>query len=67
MSDQLPSIEELPDGYDLRCGGYRVAYPNEKIHEGRYVLRRKLGFGFFSTVWLALDILYSFSLLLCTQ
>lgn len=40
---------------DYRPGGYHPAYKGETYKEGRYVLVRKLGWGHFSTVWLAKD------------
>ncbi|CCK72284.1 serine/threonine protein kinase SKY1 KNAG_0J02030 [Huiozyma naganishii CBS 8797] len=40
---------------DYRPGGYHPAYKGEKYKECRYVLVRKLGWGHFSTVWLAKD------------
>ncbi|CDH15663.1 related to Serine/threonine-protein kinase SKY1 [Zygosaccharomyces bailii ISA1307] len=41
---------------DYRPGGYHPAYKGEKYKSGRYVLVRKLGWGHFSTVWLARDL-----------
>lgn len=40
---------------DYKPGGYHPAYKGEKYKDGRYVLVRKLGWGHFSTVWLARD------------
>lgn len=40
---------------DYKPGGYHPAYKGETYKEGRYVLVRKLGWGHFSTVWLAKD------------
>lgn len=40
---------------DYKPGGYHPAFKGEKYKEGRYVLVRKLGWGHFSTVWLARD------------
>lgn len=36
-------------------GGYHRAYVGDVLHGGKYVLEKKLGFGYFSTVWLASD------------
>ncbi|SCU78335.1 LAMI_0A04280g1_1 [Lachancea mirantina] len=40
---------------DYKPGGYHPAYRGEAYNAGRYVLVRKLGWGHFSTVWLAKD------------
>ncbi|AGO14144.1 AaceriAER348Cp [[Ashbya] aceris (nom. inval.)] len=40
---------------DYRPGGYHPAYKGEIYKDGRYTLVRKLGWGHFSTVWLARD------------
>lgn len=45
--------EEDPEDY--KYGGYHPAYIGETYHDGRYTLVRKLGWGHFSTVWLAKD------------
>lgn len=42
---------------DYKPGGYHPAFKGETYKEGRYILVRKLGWGHFSTVWLALDTL----------
>ncbi|RKO95061.1 kinase-like protein, partial [Caulochytrium protostelioides] len=34
---------------------YHPVHPGDVFHHGRYVVLRKLGWGHFSTVWLALD------------
>jgi serine/threonine-protein kinase SRPK3 len=36
-------------------GGYHPVHLNDRFKEGRYEIRQKLGFGSFSTVWLARD------------
>lgn len=41
---------------DYRPGGYHPAFKGEDYKDGRYVLVRKLGWGHFSTVWLAKDL-----------
>ncbi|KAL7922840.1 serine/threonine protein kinase, CMGC group [Trichoderma austrokoningii] len=47
--------EEDPDDY---CkGGYHAVYVGEKFKNERYTVERKLGWGHFSTVWLARDSL----------
>ncbi|GAA96319.1 uncharacterized protein L969DRAFT_95417 [Mixia osmundae IAM 14324] len=40
---------------DYEKGGYHPVYIGETFSNGRYVVVRKLGFGHFSTVWLARD------------
>lgn len=40
---------------DYKEGGYHPATIGDCYHNGRYVLEKKLGFGHFSTVWLASD------------
>jgi hypothetical protein len=41
------------DGWD--AGGYHPVYVGEKYKDGRYTVDKKLGWGHFSTVWLAWD------------
>ncbi|WCJ41682.1 Protein kinase superfamily protein [Euphorbia peplus] len=40
---------------DYRRGGYHVVKIGDKFKNGRYVVQGKLGWGHFSTVWLAWD------------
>ncbi|SCU79623.1 LAFA_0B04412g1_1 [Lachancea sp. 'fantastica'] len=40
---------------DYKPGGYHPAFRGEMYNNGRYILVRKLGWGHFSTVWLAKD------------
>ncbi|EEB06983.1 CMGC/SRPK protein kinase Dsk1 [Schizosaccharomyces japonicus yFS275] len=40
---------------DYRYGGYHPVYIGEEFAKGTYVVVRKLGWGHFSTVWLAFD------------
>uniref|UniRef100_A0ACD5XPE6 Uncharacterized protein n=1 Tax=Avena sativa TaxID=4498 RepID=A0ACD5XPE6_AVESA len=49
--------DEGPQGY--RKGGYHAARPGDRFAGGRFVAQRKLGWGNFSTVWLAYDTLLS--------
>lgn len=41
---------------DYKPGGYHPAFKGEKYKDNRYILVRKLGWGHFSTVWLARDL-----------
>ncbi|CAD6641905.1 XXYS1_4_G0026900.mRNA.1.CDS.1 [Saccharomyces cerevisiae] len=41
---------------DYRPGGYHPAFKGEPYKDSRYILVRKLGWGHFSTVWLAKDM-----------
>lgn len=47
--------DEEEDMEDYRRGGYHYISVGDVFHEGRYVTLRKLGWGHFSTVWLARD------------
>ncbi|KAG0331818.1 serine/threonine protein kinase, CMGC group, partial [Podila humilis] len=47
--------DEEEDQEDYRRGGYHYISVGDVFHEGRYVTLRKLGWGHFSTVWLARD------------
>ena len=49
-----PSMDE-EDLQDYRKGGYHPVKIGDKYKEGRYTVVRKLGWGHFSTVWLAFD------------
>ncbi|KAI5081546.1 hypothetical protein GOP47_0001289 [Adiantum capillus-veneris] len=41
---------------DYRRGGYHAVKLGDTFKNGRYMVQRKLGWGHFSTVWLALDV-----------
>jgi len=43
---------------DYKRGGYHYISVGDVFSEGRYVTLRKLGWGHFSTVWLARDTVY---------
>lgn len=44
---------------DYRRGGYHAVRIGDTFKHGRYVVQSKLGWGHFSTVWLAWDTLKS--------
>lgn len=44
---------------DYRRGGYHAVRIGDAFKNGRYVVQTKLGWGHFSTVWLAWDTLSS--------
>ncbi|RPD58370.1 Pkinase-domain-containing protein [Lentinus tigrinus ALCF2SS1-6] len=58
-----PKIVPVPDAYskdeespaDYNSGGYLQVKINDTFKDGRYLVLRKLGWGHFSTVWLAKD------------
>ncbi|VAI20917.1 unnamed protein product [Triticum turgidum subsp. durum] len=56
-SEDEEEDEEGAEGY--RKGGYHAARPGDRFAGGRFVAQRKLGWGNFSTVWLAYDTLLS--------
>lgn len=45
----------MEDPRDYRRGGYHLVHVAELFKHGRYVAAKKLGWGHFSTVWLAWD------------
>jgi len=53
-----PLTDEEEDMEDYKKGGYHHVSVGDAFHEGRYVILRKLGWGHFSTVWLARDTMY---------
>ncbi|KAJ3039254.1 serine/threonine protein kinase, CMGC group [Rhizophlyctis rosea] len=53
--DESEFSEEEEDAEDYTKGGYHPVQVGDKFNEGRYTILRKLGWGHFSTVWLAQD------------
>lgn len=47
--------EDEEDWEDYVKGGYHPVHIGDTFSDGRYVVVRKLGWGHFSTVWLAKD------------
>ena len=56
-SSQTPSVmtEDEEDWEDYVAGGYHPVKIGDLFSDGRYKVVRKLGWGHFSTVWLAMD------------
>jgi serine/threonine-protein kinase SRPK3 len=56
-SSHSPSVmtEDEEDWEDYVKGGYHPVHIGDTYSDGRYVVVRKLGWGHFSTVWLAKD------------
>ncbi|XP_062190188.1 uncharacterized protein LOC133893229 [Phragmites australis] len=55
--DEDVEEEEEDEGVDgYRKGGYHAVRPGDQFAAGRYVAQWKLGWGNFSTVWLAFDV-----------
>jgi serine/threonine-protein kinase SRPK3 len=55
--------EDEEDWEDYVKGGYHPVHIGDSFSNGRYTVVRKLGWGHFSTVWLAKDdksVLFSF-------
>lgn len=53
--DEEVNAENEEDLKDYAPGGYHTCYIGETYRGGKYTLVRKLGWGHFSTVWLARD------------
>eukprot|EP01018_Ginkgo_biloba_P029854 Gb_06992 [translate_table: standard] len=53
-SECTESEDEGTDDY--RKGGYHAVRLGDSFKNGRYIVQRKLGWGHFSTVWLAWDV-----------
>lgn len=51
------NLKHEEDMKDYVFGGYHPAFIGEEYNKGRYILVRKLGWGYFSTVWLAKDLI----------
>jgi serine/threonine protein kinase len=48
--------EDEEDWEDYVKGGYHPVHIGDSFSDGRYTIVRKLGWGHFSTVWLAKDV-----------
>ncbi|KAL9623411.1 MAG: hypothetical protein Q9160_002304 [Pyrenula sp. 1 TL-2023] len=51
--------EEVEDLEDYQIGGYHPTHIGDRYLDGRYEIVHKLGYGTYSTVWLAKDMLES--------
>ena len=58
---QSVMTEDEEDWEDYCKGGYHPVHIGDHFSDRRYVVVRKLGWGHFSTVWLAKDTKYYFS------
>ena len=52
---QSVMTEDEEDWEDYVKGGYHPVHINDSFSDARYLVVRKLGWGHFSTVWLAKD------------
>uniref|UniRef100_A0A8I6WNP0 non-specific serine/threonine protein kinase n=1 Tax=Hordeum vulgare subsp. vulgare TaxID=112509 RepID=A0A8I6WNP0_HORVV len=66
------AVVARPDDHWARCqnygcGGYHVVRPDDNFKQGAYVMQSKLGWGHFSTAWLAWDTAHSRSVAVKVQ
>ena len=59
IDETASEASEEEDMEDYCKGGYHPVEPGQVYKNGRYTVVRKLGWGHFSTVWLARDNLYA--------
>ena len=64
MTDQYQPIYEVTEWVeDYKNGGLHPIHIGDYLSKGRYKIIRKLGYGAFSTVWLAKDYRYFYVIL----
>ncbi|ORZ13076.1 kinase-like domain-containing protein [Absidia repens] len=51
------ALSDEEDINDYKQGGYHVVQVGDSFYNGRYIIDSKMGWGYFSTVWLAKDTL----------
>ena len=68
LATELPLPPHSPSAHfntepveDYRPGGFHPVHFGDLLHHGQYKIVRKLGYGAFSTVWLAKDTLYYYT------
>ena len=49
---------DVEDPDDYKPGGFHPVHLGDTLNNGRYEIRRKLGYGAFSTIWLVRDTVY---------
>lgn len=54
-SDSAAGTSDYEGNSGYKTGGYHPAHIGDVYHNGRYTIEKKLGWGHFSTVWLASD------------
>ncbi|KAL9597210.1 MAG: hypothetical protein Q9219_005297 [cf. Caloplaca sp. 3 TL-2023] len=55
MQYQLPRLDQVEDVEKYKIGGFHPIHLGDTFEDGRYRVLHKLGFGGFSTAWLARD------------
>lgn len=55
--ETIGPLSDEEDINDYKEGGYHRVLVGDTFHDGRYVVEAKMGWGYFSTVWLAKDTL----------
>ena len=55
MQYQLPRLDQVEDVEKYKIGGFHPIHLGDTFEDGRYRILHKLGFGGFSTAWLARD------------
>ncbi|CAO3583101.1 unnamed protein product [Absidia cylindrospora] len=53
----IGALSDEEDINDYKQGGYHVVQVGDSFYNGRYIIDSRMGWGYFSTVWLAKDTL----------